>query len=779
MNIAIDARWIFPEIFGIGAYTHNIISQLVKLDNQNNYTLLFNNIEMRKRVLSETGADKSPSFSAIDLSYGIFSISNQLLLPALLKRMKIDVFHSPNYMIPFLAFPRHKPGRTKCVVTIHDVIPLVFPHHAPKSRKSRFSALYRLVMSECAARADTIITDSHASTTDIIKHLKIQPQEADKVTSVYCGINTRFKPAETPQNNTISRLIDKSNGAKNILYVGRMDPYKNISTLLKALATARKNCGFQISLTIAGGLDPRYPETPKLAEELGISNAVKWTGYLSNKDLLSLYQHCDLLVHPSRYEGFGLTVAEAMSCGLPVICSNTGPMPEVAGNAAIMLDPDDIDGFTNNICKVLTNPALAAEMKEKGLEQSAKFTWKQTGTEILRLYQHPIPSHPATPTSPNHSDKSPLPPIASATKPPPLKVTLGHDWLTGMRGGERVLEIFCELFPNAPIITLINNRKAVSDTINSHNITSSALQSLPGIFNSYRNFLPLFPWAISRLDVPPSDLLLTTSHCIIKGLHPKPGTKHICYCFTPMRYAWTFYDEYFGNNPIKAMIAKPLLAMLRTWDKKASVRVDHFVAISRHVQKRIKDFYGRESDVVYPPVDTERCIPTASPEQNFDLIVSALVPYKRVDLAVNAYTKSGYPLKIVGTGGELNHLKSIAGSNIQFLEWQSDETIVELYQNCRMLIFPGEEDFGIVPLEAQSCGRPVVAYAKGGALETIQEDLSGIFFKEQTEDSLQDAINRCATATWDPAAIHTHAQQFDTANFITNINKIISKVIKA
>ena len=360
-----------------------------------------------------------------------------------------------------------------------------------------------------------------------------------------------------------------------------------------------------------------------------------------------------------------------------------------------------------------------------------------------------------------------------------INVVLCHDWLTGMRGGERVLEVLCKAFPDAPIMTLIYNKSAVSDIINSHTVHTSWLQNIPGIMKYYRNMLPFFPLAIKSLNPPKADIIISTSSCVAKSIVPADGTPHLCYIFTPMRYAWTFFDEYFGKKSIKGMIARPILKALRKWDKKTANRVTRFVGISNHVRDRINNFYEREADVVYPPVDITRC--TIDPEVNeigeFDLIVSALVPYKKIDLAVAAYNKLGFPLKIVGIGSELPKLREKSNDNIEWLEWQSDATVLGLYQKCRMLIFPGEEDFGIVPLEAQACGRPVVAYKKGGALETVSDAVSGLFFDEQTEESLTDGINRCAAHKWDKNNIRANANKFSTQNFVDNLNKCIKKTI--
>lgn len=357
-----------------------------------------------------------------------------------------------------------------------------------------------------------------------------------------------------------------------------------------------------------------------------------------------------------------------------------------------------------------------------------------------------------------------------------LNVILCHDWLTGMRGGERVLELLCEAFPKAPVYTLIHNRRAISDTINRHPIHTSWLQHIPGIETHYRHFLPLFPLAIRSFNVPEADLIISTSHCVAKGLRGRPGTPHLCYCFTPMRYAWLFHDEYLGGNFLKRQLARPLLGCLRRWDRNSANRVTRFVGISRHIRDRIVRFYNREADVVYPPVDLDRWTPDGKPAGDFDLIASALVPYKKINLAVAAYNRSGRSLKIVGTGTDFNSLRSMAAPNVEFLGWQSDASLLELYRRCRMLIFPGEEDFGIVPLEAQACGRPVVAFGRGGALETVRPGVSGVFFSEQTPDALQSAVEDCARRSWDPAAIRTHAETFSINAFFRGLDASINKL---
>lgn len=355
-----------------------------------------------------------------------------------------------------------------------------------------------------------------------------------------------------------------------------------------------------------------------------------------------------------------------------------------------------------------------------------------------------------------------------------LRVVLVHDWLTGMRGGERVLELFCEAFPSAPILTLVHNRPAISAIINGHAVRTSSLQRIPGIHTRYRHFLPCFPSAIEHMRVPDADLVISISHCVAKGIVPPPGARHLCYCLTPMRYAWTFYEEYFGTNPLKKLVLKPILAALRRWDRRVCSRVDRFVAISRTVRGRIGAAYGRDADVVHPPVDTDRWTPDpAVPRADYDLIVSALVPYKRIDLAIQAYSRLGRRLRIVGVGSEMNRLRAAAPSNVEFLGWQSDADILRHYRECRLLVFPGEEDFGLVPVEAQACGTPVVAYARGGATETVEDGVSGRFFTDPTAESLADAVRQAVSHPWDGDAIRRHAERFAIGRFQAEMNRSI------
>ena len=376
-----------------------------------------------------------------------------------------------------------------------------------------------------------------------------------------------------------------------------------------------------------------------------------------------------------------------------------------------------------------------------------------------------------------------------------MKIAIVHDWLTGMRGGEKCLEVFCRLFPEADLFTLLHVPGSVSSVIEDRKIHTSFLQSLPSIEKNYRNFLPLMPKAIEQFDLKGYDLILSSSHCVAKGVVPGEEKLHICFCHTPMRYIWDQYDQYFSRESsgfLTSTAMRFIAPYLRRWDVRSSKRVDDYIANSRHVQKRIQKYYHRESTVIYPPVDSSFYSPKNEPREDFFLIVSAFAPYKRLDLAVEAFNELGYPLVIIGEGQSAKYFKSIAGPGIQFKGWLTNEEIRSYYARCRAFIFCGEEDFGITPLEAQSMGRPVIGFAKGGLLETVIPDRetwkpdtgisedqtrrpTGVFFHEQTPDALLAAVRHFEKIEdrFESETIRKHALQFDLNIFSDRIQHFI------
>jgi glycosyltransferase involved in cell wall biosynthesis len=353
------------------------------------------------------------------------------------------------------------------------------------------------------------------------------------------------------------------------------------------------------------------------------------------------------------------------------------------------------------------------------------------------------------------------------------RVALVHDWLTGMRGGERCLEVFCDLFPDAPLYTLLHVPGSVSPLIERRHIVTSFVQRLPRAATQYRRYLPLFPAAVRSFDLAGYDLVISLSHCAAKAVRRPPRALHISYCFSPMRYVWDLYDDYFGARAgvVARALMPPVAAALRAWDRRTD-DVDDFVAISQHIAERIRRVYGRTADVIHPPVDTARFRPVARPD-DFYLVVAALVPYKRVDLAVAAANRLRRRLLVVGTGPEARTLRAEAGPTVEFLGWRSDAEVADLYARCRAVLFPAVEDYGIVPLEAAAAGRPTIALARGGALETMvglgRGDVAptAVFFQEQTEDALARAIVdfEAAEHRFDPAALRARAAEFDIEVF--------------
>ena len=358
------------------------------------------------------------------------------------------------------------------------------------------------------------------------------------------------------------------------------------------------------------------------------------------------------------------------------------------------------------------------------------------------------------------------------------KVALVHDWLTGMRGGERCLEVFGELFPDADLYTLLHVPGSVSPAIERRRIVTSFIQRLPQAERRYRHYLPLFPAAVRAFDLRGYDLVLSSSHAVAKSVRVPAGALHVCYCFTPMRYVWDLYDDYFGPRAGLAarLVMPPVAAWLRRWDRRTAAGVDHFVAISRLVAARIRRTYGRDADVIYPPVDVSRFRMDEAPG-DFYLVVSALTPYKRVDLAVEACNRLGRRLVVVGSGPEDRRLRALAGPTVELLGWRDDAQTAELYARCRALLFTPLEDFGITPLEAMAAGRPVIAFGEGGARETVVppgegEPPTGLFFARQTAEDLVDAIRlfEASAHQFEPKALRRRAEAFDRPLFRERIH---------
>ena len=356
------------------------------------------------------------------------------------------------------------------------------------------------------------------------------------------------------------------------------------------------------------------------------------------------------------------------------------------------------------------------------------------------------------------------------------RVALVHDWLTGMRGGEKVLEALADLVPGAALFTLLHVAGAVSPRLEALRPSVSFVQYLPDARRRYRWYVGLFPAAVEQFDLDEFDLVLSTSHCAAKSVVRAGRARHVCYCHTPMRYAWDQFDNYFGPHrvgPLQNRLFRLAFSRLARWDAATAGRVDRYVANSHHVAARIGRYYNREATVVHPPVDTAFFSPNGSPSGSYFLIVSALVPYKRIEMAMEACRLARVPLRIAGEGPERERLQALAGPDVEFMGWRSDEEIRELYRGARALLLPGEEDFGIAPVEALACGRPVVGLARGGVTETVSDGVTGVLVDEPTVEAFAAGIARAADLRFDAEHIRSQALRFSVSRFHDEMRPLI------
>jgi glycosyltransferase involved in cell wall biosynthesis len=371
-----------------------------------------------------------------------------------------------------------------------------------------------------------------------------------------------------------------------------------------------------------------------------------------------------------------------------------------------------------------------------------------------------------------------------------LRIAIVHYWFVARRGGERVVEALAEMFPQADFYTLVLDRKALAPALQTRTFTTSFLQALPGSKHYYRKLLPLFPLALEQFRLDDYDLVISSESGPAKGVLTRGDTCHICYCHTPMRYIWDAYHRYRQASGLIARTAFSLVAhYMRNWDFATASRVDHFIANSENVASRIRKHYRREARVINPPVNISSGYISDAVEDYY-LVVGQLVDYKRIDLAIEACNRLARPLRIIGHGEQYKRLRRLAGPTVQFLGSQPDEDVHKNYSRCRALLFPGEEDFGIVPVEAQSFGRPVIAYGRGGALETVRglftEELkdplnsTGIFFREQSVESLVNAIKalEAIESRLDPEFIRTQVERFDVSRFKAEMSEFIAEKLR-
>lgn len=358
-----------------------------------------------------------------------------------------------------------------------------------------------------------------------------------------------------------------------------------------------------------------------------------------------------------------------------------------------------------------------------------------------------------------------------------MKIAIVTDWLTNYGGAESVISAFHDLYPEAPIYTTMYRPGKMRELGKLKNVRTTYLDRIP--FVKHQWLLGLMPTAVEMMDLDEYDVVLSSCHSVSKGIITKPETLHISYCHTPMRYAWESWDFESRLKKFPAFLHPAIrrqMKKIRCWDTAAAQRVDQYIANSSYIQSKIKEHYHRDSNVIYPPVHAEKFKVIKNPKANFFFSVGRLIPYKKFDLLVAAFNELGLPLKIAGEGPELSKIKAMANSNVEILGRVSDKELVDLYSNCRAFLFPQMEDAGIVPLEAMASGRPVIAYNKGGSLDTMIEGKTGVFFKKQSVDSLKEAVQTFEKREFDPMFLRKHAEQYDVEIFKKKVHHTIEKV---
>lgn len=575
-------------------------------------------------------------------------------------------------------------------------------------------------------------------------------------------------------------------GAKVLTIIGQIAPWKRQEDALEATRMLLEQ-GCDVRLWIVG--EPKFREENaryelrlrELAAEPSLKGKVVFTGF--REDVREICNASDVLLLCSDNEPFGRVLIEAMSQGTPVVATNSGGVPEIVrhGECGLLYRVGDRAALAGHIRCLLSDDTARARMGRQARERAAAaFGIERTVGRLERIYRDLKPQAP-------------------------LRVAIVHDYLNQMGGAERVVVALHRMFPQAPIYTTIADPSVLPQPLREADIRTTWMQRIPGILRRFKAFFWLYPLAVRSMNLRGYDLVVSSSSAYAKGIRTSRRAVHVCYCHTPMRFAWDF-EGYMSHYEIPAVlkrISRPLTGWLRRWDVRTSRRVDLFVANSSIVRERIRRYYQRSASLVYPPVQFDRFRPpmpsmppsasaqASSPPapllsvlkdgtaEGYFLVVSRLIAYKRIDLAVLACTLSGKRLVVVGDGPDRARLQKLAGPSVRFAGRLPDEEVERLMRGCEALLFPGAEDFGITPLEANACGKPVIAYREGGALDTVRPGVNGLFFEQPDPNSLAAALTRFTEQDWDADAIRSHAETFREERFSAELQAAIESALQA
>ncbi len=662
------------------------------------------------------------------------------------------------------------------VTTFHDL----FPVEHPEWYGTAYAKWYGISMRQLASQALHLIAVSEYTKSRLVK---LMGRDPDSVTVVHNGLAEGWKRA-TDQEIQEARIALGVPTPRYVLSLSSQESRKNLRAVLEAWSHVCTQIPEDTWLVLAG---PRVDENVYGVQSLNMHlPRVRFTGYVPEEHLRGLYSGASLFVFPSLAEGFGLPLLEAMACGVRCITSNTSSLPEVGGDVVDYIDPLSVQELADQMLVRLRQRSALQEPFVPGMDRAREFTWDKAARETKAVLEGVV-SIAGSLSSRNLSTRvrqKAEPSFVPVEKE--MRVALVHDWLTGMRGGEKVLESLCRRFPNAPLTTLLYVPGSVSKAISDRTIHVSPLQWMPHAPTKYRNYLPFFPFFAEMNKTKDADLVISTSHAVAKSMVSRGAARrpyHICYIHTPMRYAWDMFDAYFGPERVgwaaSRLLFRPLTWLLQIYDRATVRRVDLFLANSTYVADRVQRIYGRESEVLPPPVDTERYLQAIRDPQEWYLVVSALVPYKRVDQAIRACSELGRCLRVVGRGPELAALKALAfelGAELEFIGFASDAALADYYRQARALLFPGVEDFGIVPLEAVACGCPVIALGVGGVLDSMTED-TAVFYTEETVAGLMSAMLdfEAKSHLFIDERLRQRAAQFSEAIFLDKFEQILMR----
>ena len=766
MRLGINGRFLTAPVTGVQRFAHEVLRRIVD--------------ETAVTVFVPRGAQLPRDVGAAVVTGRLRGHAwEQLELPRMAAHRCDVMLHPANTASMRMSVP--------FVLVLHDVLPLTNPGWFTPT----FAAWQRIATPRAARAAAAIVTVSEWSRGAICDATGVVPS---RVIVAPQGLAPFAAPASA---EAVERTrAELSLPASYLLAVGG-DARKNIRFLTVMLVKWRELHGSAPALVVVGSPRRRVhgSRTGSRADAAGVD--VRTLGRVTDDQLHALYTGALALCSPSLAEGFGRTPLEAIACGTPAVAAASGASAETLGPlASARVVPLSDAQWIDAVQSVSRLPQSLLLADAAALR--SRWTWDAAARSVLNACAavSEARAESRVPTVARHAARprgrvmsTPRSGLTSAARGGRMgapagdrrsvlggpgsdhsgaapRVALVHDWLTGTRGGERVLEALIALLPGADLFTLIHVPGSVPPAIEELNIRTSFVNSLPGVRHYYRYCLPLFPAAIERLDLSGYDLVVSSSHCVAKSVMTR-GARHLCYCHTPMRYIRDQSDAYLGDGAaaaVRRLVLAPATRRLRSWDAATASRVDAFVANSEHVRRRIRMYYDRDATVVHPPVDLDRFTPAAERE-DVHVCAGALVPYKRIDLAVAAFNRSGRQLLVVGDGPQYRSLRRRARRNVTFTGRVSDAEMAAILGRARALVMPMVEDFGIIAVEAQAAGAPVIAYGAGGALETVTDGVTGVHFRRQTPEAIEAAVLAADRQKFDLAALQANAARFSVKAF--------------